>query len=88
MAREGKTLEQILGEPGAADQMRKIETEVARVCHQFQSNTEAMIVVFALIRVACQLLNLYRPNTRRLMVETVLAPKLYGEHRDEGLLFQ
>jgi hypothetical protein len=88
MARHGKTLEQILAAPESSAQMKRVEVEVAKVCNQFKDNTEAMIVVFALIRVACQLLNLYRPNTRRLMVETVLAPKLYGEHRDEGLLFQ
>lgn len=88
MARHGKTLEQILGDPAAAAQMKRVETEVARVCNQFKDNTEAMIVVFALIRVACELLNLYRPDTRRTLVETTLVPKLYGEHKAEGLLFQ
>lgn len=84
----GKSLTQILGTPAAADQMRKVETEVARVCNQFKDNTEAMIVVFALIRVACTLLNLYKPNTRKTLIDTVLIPKLHGEHQEEGLLLQ
>jgi hypothetical protein len=81
-------LKETLGKPGSREQMHKIENAVSAVCHQFKDNTEAMIVVFALIRVACELLSLYRPDTRRIIVETVLAPKLYGEHRDEGILFQ
>lgn len=88
MAREGKTLEQILNAPEAAAQMKRVEVEVAKTCHQFKDNTEAMIVVFALIRVAAKLLGMYRPDTRQTIVETVLTPKLYGEHKSEGLLFQ
>lgn len=84
----GKSLEQILAAPGAADQMRRVENEVARTCNQFKENTEALIVVFALIRVACTLLNLYKPNTRKTLIEQVITPKLHGEHRTEGLLFQ
>lgn len=81
-------LKEMLEKPGAADQMRKVENEISKACHPFKDNTEAMIVVFALIRVACQLLNLYKPHTRAEIVEQVLAPKLHGEHREEGLLFQ
>lgn len=88
MAREGKTLEQILDAPEALAQMKHIEVEIARVCNRFQSNTEAMIVIFALIRVASALLGLYRPDTRATIVETTLTPKLQGEHKTEGLLFQ
>jgi len=88
VARHGKTLEQILNAPEAVAQMKRVETEVAKVCNQFQHNTEAMVVVFALIRVAATLLGLYRPDTRLTIVEQVLTPKLLGEHKTEGLLFQ
>ncbi len=81
-------LKEVLGKPEAADQMRKVENAIAATCHQFKDNTEAMIVVFALIRVATVLLNFYRPNTRKEIIEQVLVPKLHGEHRDEGMLFQ
>lgn len=84
----GKTLEQILAQPSALPQMKRVEDAVAATCNQFKDNTEAMIVVFALIRVATTLLGLYRPDTRKTIVETTLAPKLYGEHKTEGLLFQ
>lgn len=88
MGSTGKSLREVLSEPGAADQMRKVENEISRTVKQFSSTTEAMIIIFALIRVACTLLNLYKPNTRKVIVEQVLAPKLYGDHREEGLLIQ
>lgn len=83
-----KTLTQILGAPESAAQMKRVEVEIAKTCNQFKDNTEAMIVIFALIRVACTLLGLYRPDTRKTIIETVLVPKLHGEHKQEGLLFQ
>lgn len=82
------SLTEILARPGSADRMRQIENEITKTVLPFKGNTEAMIVVFALIRVAGTLLDLYKPNTRKVIVEEVLTPKLHGEHKEEGLLFQ
>lgn len=81
-------LKETLAKPESKVRMRQVDVEVAKAVVQFRENTEAAIVVFALTRVAKQLLDKYPPNTRRTLLQEVIIPYLYGEHREEGLIIQ
>lgn len=58
--------------PDAGDRMKHIEGEIARAVLPYRENTEAFIVVCALVRVARLLLQRYPMKTRVLLRNEVL----------------
>lgn len=54
------------------DRMRHIEDEVAKRLLEFKDNTEAALVVFALIRIAKRMLALYPDATRAELTEVIV----------------
>lgn len=82
------TLMEVLGRPSSVQEMKKIDDVVARAVVPFRGRVETAIVVFALIRVARKLLELYAPNVQKQLLQEVIVPFLYGEHREEGLIIQ
>lgn len=81
-------LSEVLAKPDSVDRMKHIDTQVARAVAPFRENTEAMIVIFSLVRVARKLLDLYPPHTRLEIIQQVIVPHLEGEHAEEGLIIQ
>jgi hypothetical protein len=82
------TLMEILDRPESAQQMKRIDNVVATTVKPFRGTTETAIIVFALVRVARMLLNLYPPNVQKELLQDVIVPFLHGEHREEGLIIQ
>jgi len=72
--------------PADEERMKHIENELARKCNEFRENTEAAIVVFALLRVARTLLKLYRKKTRETLLEDVGIPFLRGQTQPGRLI--
>lgn len=79
-------LEKILSDPSSLDRMKHIDGLVAKAVLPFRANTEAMIVVFALLRVARVLFKLYSPDTQRALVTDVIIPFFAVEEKQEGLI--
>lgn len=60
------------------ERMKHIETEIAKTVAAYRENTEAALVIFALLRVARTLLSLYSKKSQDWLIEDVGIPFLRG----------
>lgn len=68
------------------DQVVKIQRELTAVCIKYRGNTEALLVVFALLRVARVLFFRYPTRARTDLVEQVITPFFNGDVDDDQMI--
>lgn len=73
---------------GDGERMRFIETEVTKLVLPYRENTEAAIVIFALMNVARKLLRLYSKKSRDWILEDVCIPFMREAQRPGRLVDQ